>query len=433
MKKREFLALSGAAPLVLAGCGSSSSGSAKVRLVNVSVGYPKLDLATAPSSTDTSTTAVTGVAYGAASDYVSLSASSQLTILVDSTGSTPVNVSSKTRTLLKDTTYTLVGYGYKDAAKSILITENQTAPTKGYASISVLNTASDVGPVDVYFTQTTDISTASPVATLVRAVSSSIFNTVAAGTYVVTVVAYGTGASGNPDIRLQFSGVVVTDQQIATLVLAPGDGGFLAHAVLINQGGTTTNYRNTQARIRAIAATGNGGAVTVAGVLGATPSPGFSNYLQITAGAVPVIKVDGTTVAFAGTLLAGADYTLLVYGDKANPQVNLITDNNRLPSTSTAVKVRLLNAVFHNSAALTLKVNSVAVASSVSYGTASAYSETTAQSASNVEVKAGFVTVIPSTTTQNLVAGSIYTMVLAGDETATANYGSVVYDFSAAR
>ena len=37
MNKREFLAMGGAVPLMLAGCGGSGTGSAPVRLVNASV------------------------------------------------------------------------------------------------------------------------------------------------------------------------------------------------------------------------------------------------------------------------------------------------------------------------------------------------------------------------------------------------------------
>ena len=40
MNKREFLAMGGAVPLILAGCGGNGTGSAPVRLVNASVGYP---------------------------------------------------------------------------------------------------------------------------------------------------------------------------------------------------------------------------------------------------------------------------------------------------------------------------------------------------------------------------------------------------------
>jgi len=63
MNKREFLVVGGAVPLMLAGCGSGT-GSAPVRLVNASVGYPNLGFmveSTQATSSD--------VAYGNASPF----------------------------------------------------------------------------------------------------------------------------------------------------------------------------------------------------------------------------------------------------------------------------------------------------------------------------------------------------------------------------
>src|SRR6185436_1188107 len=69
MKKREFLAMGGAVPLMLAVCGGNDAGSAQMRLVNASVGYPKLGLvvgSTQATSAD--------VAYGAASPFAGVPA-----------------------------------------------------------------------------------------------------------------------------------------------------------------------------------------------------------------------------------------------------------------------------------------------------------------------------------------------------------------------
>jgi len=435
MKKREFLALGGAAPLMLAGCGSSSSGSCNVRLVNVSVGYPTLDLSVADTSTDTPTSVVTGVAYGTVSGYKSVTAKTQSTILVDSTASPSVNVSLQTRTLVKDTDYTLVAYGYQDSAKSVLITDNQDAPATGYASISVLNTATDVGAVDVYFTTSADITNATPAISRTSAVSASAFTAVSKGTYYVTVVAYS-ATGGTKDVRLQIPGVTLADGQIATLIIAPGSGGVLAHAVLLNKGGAAVNYRNTRARVRAIAATGDGGTINVDGVLGDTLAPGFSDYQLIAAGGLPAITVEGATVSYpngTANLVAGADYTILVYGPKAAPLAKLVIDDNRLPSSSTNAKVRLLHAVYNATSPLTLKVNSITVASSIAYGGASTFTEVTGSTTqeANIDVKAGFTSVL--STSLNVQPNKIYTMVLAGYQVGTSDFTNVVSDFSAAR
>src|SRR5471032_1818939 len=69
MKKREFLAMGGAVHLMLAGCGGNGSGSAPVRLVNASVGYP------GPLGfMDESNQITTGVTYGNASQFFNVQA-----------------------------------------------------------------------------------------------------------------------------------------------------------------------------------------------------------------------------------------------------------------------------------------------------------------------------------------------------------------------
>ena len=69
MKKREFLAMGGAVPLMLAGCGGKGTGSAPVRLVNASVGYPLLGFMVESTQATTA-----DVAYGATSPYENVQA-----------------------------------------------------------------------------------------------------------------------------------------------------------------------------------------------------------------------------------------------------------------------------------------------------------------------------------------------------------------------
>src|SRR5471032_1455474 len=69
MKKREFLAMGGAVPLMLAGCGGNGSGSAPVRLVNASVGYANLGFMVESTQATTS-----DVAYGHASPFETVQA-----------------------------------------------------------------------------------------------------------------------------------------------------------------------------------------------------------------------------------------------------------------------------------------------------------------------------------------------------------------------
>ena len=74
-------------------------------------------------------------------------------------------------------------------------------------------------------------------------------------------------------------------------------------------------------------------------------------------------------------LLAGGDYTLMVYLDgRATPVAQIIEDNNTAPVLSQGVKFRLINLASNNQGLqLSLSVNSQSVASLVAYGTASDY------------------------------------------------------------
>jgi hypothetical protein len=441
MKKREFLAMTGAVPLMVAGCGGSGSGTAQMRLVNASVGYPNLGLLV-----NTTQATSTDVAYGSASPFAGVPAGSVTTTLTTTNNGVVTNLPFTSRTLSKDARYSMVAYGFSNAPKSVLILENQAAPNSGYASINVLNTSTDIGAVDVYVTTGASISGLAPLAPNVTGVSQSVFVQITAGTYTITV----TGAGKPADVRQTIANVQLSDQQIATLILTPGQSGVLANSILLTQGttGTVTNYPNGFARIRAIAATGNTGLVSVLVgaqiVASSLPSPNFSKYVLVPAPAntVPVVKTDtvpsvpvvvggGQTITTTN-LVAGADYTLLVYGAPANPQAYLFFDDNRLPNSPTNCKVRLLNGLIASPPLLlTLNINSSAdnVVSDVPAGEVSPYDEVAAPLSvqSSVTVTSGFQSIGNAINTV-LQAGNMYTMLVAGDTS-----GTVVNQFLQAR
>ena len=62
--------------------------------------------------------------------------------------------------------------------------------------------------------------------------------------------------------------------------------------------------------------------------------------------------------------MAGNDYTLLVWGDPANPQYTWNTDSNRLATSTGNAKIRLLNGM-GTCRPLNMSVDFAAVASSV--------------------------------------------------------------------
>jgi hypothetical protein len=417
MKKREFLAMGGALPLMVAGCGGSETGSAQMRLVNASIGYPSLGLVV---NTTQATNA--DVAYGSASPFAGVPAGSVTTTLTTTTAGVVSDLLETTRTLSGGQIYSLVAYGFSTAPKSVLLVENQEAPDAGNAAFNVLNTSTDIGAVDVYLSATTDVTTSAPIARSVTGVSQSVFAQINAGTYVLTVVGAGTGGDPVPDVRLQVPGIALADQQIVTLVLSPGLSGVLVNGILLTHGanGTAQSVLTTFSRVRAVAATGNSGIVSVAGVLAAAASPSYSEYVKVNAGPAPVVTFDGTPLTVsAGTMKPGEDYTLLVYRDATGIKSKLIFDDNRLPLTTTGCKVRLLNAVYDADPAhplpLTLAVNGATVASNVPAATASGYLEINALAQSVVTVTSSFINIPLQTPEITLSSGSIYTELVVGE------------------
>ncbi|MEO5687681.1 MAG: DUF4397 domain-containing protein [Burkholderiaceae bacterium] len=409
MNKREFLAVGGAMPLMLAGCGGSSSGSASVRLVNASVGYPNLGFmveSTQATSAD--------IAYGHASVFESVQAGAVGITLTVSNGSggNSSATASQTRTISKENRYSLVAYGYQNELKQVLLTESTVTPDTGKANVNVLNSSVDIGAVDVYLSASKDLSVSTLIASGITGVSQSAFAGILAGSYFITVVGANSIAKGISDVRFQTpAAITLTALQVLTIILTPGASGVLANAILLTQGtagaaDATDNLPNSTARLRAVTAvTGmsasvvganSSGAVTV---LASSATPQYSNYFVVNTGTAPVVTVNGSAVtvmmdstnattgvvtSVAGALAAGGDYTLMVYLNGSTPVAKLIEDNNTAPVTSSGVKFRLINLASDNQGLqMSMTVNSISIASNIPYGSASSYTEITTPQAAN--------------------------------------------------
>jgi hypothetical protein len=430
MKKREFLAVGGAMPLMLAGCGGSGSGSAPVRLVNASVGYPALGF-----MVETTQATSTDVVYGAASPFETVQAGTvTMTLTVGG-----ASVASTNRNLSKDTRYTLVAYGFKDELKSLLVTESTVAPDSGRANINVLNTSVDVGSVDVYMqaANTADLSLATQIASGVTPQTQSQFYSALPGTYYITVVGAGSLANGKTDVRFRSTGTItIADQDIVTVILTPGASGTLANAiVLFQQNGPdgskgATSFLNTQARLRVVTAIPDTATVAVGPLpnstngaqylLPATTGSDETGYADVNTGAPPAITYNGAPVTVTGSitqLAAGGDYTLAVFPDPNNggtPAARLFLDDNTAPLGSAGVKYRLINLAYDNpTVSLRMTVNSQAAASNVTFGVASPYTElSTPQTVASSMIVYHGAYPIYTNPSQVLGTGNIFTEVI---------------------
>lgn len=367
--------------LLLHACGGSDddTGRASVTLVNITQDYGSLDFYAGESQQ------VSALAAGSASDYVTLDEGSYGFKLRRAGGST--NAWTSTSSVSKDTTYTLLAYNNGTTLAAAWLAESQSAPTSGCASLRMFNTSSDTGSVDVYVT-TADANLAD-VSPVVSGLSGSYlggFNEIAKGTSRVRV----TGAGDKSDLRLDIPALSLADQQIATLVLRPASGGVLVHGWLLNQKGTLGAYSNSSARLRVVGAVSGNGVVSAttsdAALTVSLQSPSVGSYLTTAAGLPGLsVKVNGAALDTSTlSVAAGADVTLLGYGDAAAP----------------------------------LNVDYVTIADSVAYATASDPGAVTASTTIRLEVISPLrSTALYQATSVSLAAQKVYTLFMLGDAT----------------
>ena len=203
----------------------------------------------------------------------------------------------------------------------------------------------------------------------------SSYATLDAGSWRLRV----TGAGDSTDIRLDVPSITLADKKYTSLVLTAGSGGMLVHAsVLVQQQTGLVTARNTQARIRVVAGVESKGSVGVSWngstLAGSLRSPAVAPYALVDAGEHALeLRVNGSVVSTgSATLAAGADYSLLAFGDSAAARLSLISDDNRLPSSTSRAKLRLIHGA-SLADALTLSVNYAALISDLALGTASAF------------------------------------------------------------
>jgi len=159
------------------GCGSSSD-SAKVRLVNANPDQSGLTLLL-----DTKSVA-SGIAYGSATSYVSVSpASHQLQV---ETGSNSTPIIDTTLTFSSGSNVSLISANYSYNAMSIVLNDDNSAPPSGDFKVRVVNVSPGMGAQDVYVvTSGTDINSSSPVFSSLGFGGASSYVTLGAGSYDV--------------------------------------------------------------------------------------------------------------------------------------------------------------------------------------------------------------------------------------------------------
>jgi hypothetical protein len=404
------LAVTGLLGLLAACGGGEDRTKAQVRLVNASSGYASLDLYVDDNRLQSA------VAYGATDRYVEVDPARTATEITRAGSTTPLV--STTPALAKGDRYTLVAYGAEGALRAALLDDNASEPDSGKAHVRVLNAAPEAGNVDVYLT-TAESDLADAEALQAGAVAGTVggFLIVEAATWRLRV----TAAGDRDDLRLDLSGIVLASRQIVTVVVTPGAGGVLVNALVITQRGAISALDGARARVRAVAAVTDSGAVvaTVGGVnlMNGTGAPAAGSYRLVPAGAVAAtVMVNGLAVAVPdGALASGTDHTLLVWGPATGAAAAWIADDNRPPTVTGRAKLRLVHGLADLDAAIALTVDFSPVADAVSPGGASTPSQLDASTTAALTVTAvGRGSPIWTAVDQTLVAGGVYTLFIVG-------------------
>jgi len=407
------------AAAALGGCGGGGGGgndSASVRLVNATLTHASINLLA------NSSTIITGTATDTVSAYAGISDGSPSLQVNDATSGAVLAVTAPT--VAKDQKLALVAYESGGAVRTAVITEGTAEPNAGTAQVRVFNAATDAGAIDIYITDpAVDITTLSaPTFSLgsVGTVTATNFASFGPGTYRVRV----TGAGNPSDLRLDIPSFTLASQNVATVILTPTTGGTLANGSVLIEDGAYAATRNSNARVRLVAAVSAAAAVSASAsgvAIGSNVAPSFGTYVSVPSGSPISITVNGNPVAAPATALAaGSDSSLMVYGPAGSPTATLIADDNHLPVASNAYKLRMINGVTGAAVPLTLVVNFETLASSVPPGTASPYSVKTATvQDTQIEVTSpNSLTPIFSKNDASLPGSSVFTLFMLGDASA---------------
>ncbi len=364
------------AALTLSACDDGGgSKRTQLRLLNVSPGYTSLDLYASGTDEDTDQQRIAGVAYDTVSSYTELG-SGTYNVKLKRNGIASTLHTMSSQQLADDTHHTFVAFGSTGHFSALRIGDDVTAPDSGRAKLQVLNLA-EAGALDVYLTESSvSLDDATPTVANVTAGAGSSITTLDSGDYRLRV----TGASDSDDIRLDVPNLTLDGRQVVSVILSATQGGVLVDALLLPQRGSITKFANTKARVRGAVGIANGTVVTMriggVGVLSSAAVGVVGNYTQVEAGSAAIsLGINGVGVDVPNqTLVAGGEYTLLVWSNADGTQTTLIADDNR-PSAGGKAKVRLMNGLSSLNVPATLAVDFSPIAEGIVLGQASAFTE----------------------------------------------------------
>jgi len=190
------------AAILTVGCTTSSS-KPKLRLFNGTLDEPSLDLLVDSAST------ATGVAYGNASSYVSVTAGSR-NLQAEVTGTSTI-IASATESVTSGDYYTFMTLNCSTCGTSpVFFTDDNTLPPSGDFNLRIINASPGLGAQDVYVNQSSG-PTGTPYASSLGLGSASGYDSLALGTWNVYFTSPGgTFVNANGTVTVSSTGSVRT-------------------------------------------------------------------------------------------------------------------------------------------------------------------------------------------------------------------------------
>ena len=415
---------------LLGGCGtkedadegsSSTTTTGTLRIVNATTQRAAVGLLIDDLSRET------GIERDAASATYRVTAGSHTIALANSSGSA---LASTTPTVVAGSATTLVAWtGDNNTVKYLSLNDLEALPASGRTKLLVFHAARDAGTLDVHLTPAAEALNDAPLLGNVSPGNgSSGYSTVNAGSHRLRLVKAGSVLAS--DVRLDTT-VTLPDAGVAALVVTPSTGGILAHALVLQPAKAVTALTNAQARVRVVSALPTN--LAVAGAINGTTlpllggSPAVGSYALVPAGtSTPQVTVNGGTLTAASwTAAPGSDNTLLVWGTDAAPQFAVFSDDNRLPASTSASRIRLLHGLGDVAAELALDVAGARVATA-SQGVFSAVAQVAAATDTTVSVTHAITAAsVYQLTGKTLDAGGVYSVFLLGDSRQVSGNGLI--------
>jgi hypothetical protein len=178
---RGLVAISLVSLLFAAGC---SNDKAKLRVLHASPDEPALDVLLDGK------TVANSLAYGSATDYLSVSGGSRQLQLNQSGGTT--SVLTQSLSLSSSAPSTVIVSNFSSSINAVTLTDDNSSPTTGNIKLRFVNAAPALGPCDVYVVAPgTDITTVTPTISNLAFEAASIYQVLPAANYEVFITPAG--------------------------------------------------------------------------------------------------------------------------------------------------------------------------------------------------------------------------------------------------